>query len=90
MGATNRHALAALSHPYVGPATGHDTVNWLCEDRQKIRSIVEIPLRRGTDLIGVIVLGSEDAERFYAGMGTLFLSQIGNLVAAAAARTLSL
>jgi len=32
---------------------------------------------------GLLALGSEDAQRFYAEMGTLYLRRIGELTAAA-------
>ena len=37
---------------------------------------------------GLLALGSEDAKRFYAEMGTLYLRRIGELVAAALAARL--
>lgn len=83
-----RAQIAAQNQPWCGTTDGRESLKCFGEQTTAIRSLVEIPLRRGADVIGVIVLGSEDTERFYAGMGTLFLSQIGNLVAAAAARTL--
>ena len=83
-----RTHLAALTHPYCGVVNNHRTAQWFGESQSAVRSLCEIPLRRGADIIGAIALGSEDEQRFYSGMGTLFLSQIGNLVAAAAARTL--
>ena len=38
--------------------------------------------------IGMIALGSEDAQRFYAGMGTLYLERLGEMASAALARVL--
>ncbi|MGF1642815.1 MAG: DUF484 family protein [Thiotrichales bacterium] len=43
-----------------------------------------IPLAAGEPM-GVLALGSVDAERFAAGIGTLFLGQLGDLIAAAIA-----
>jgi uncharacterized protein YigA (DUF484 family) len=87
--AATREAMAALSHPYCGPADARPGALLLAPGAGQIRSLCEIPLRRGAETFGVLVLGSEDAQRFYTGMGTLFLSQIGNLVASAATRTLN-
>lgn len=84
-----KNEITALSHPYCGAATGHAAAEWFGPDAGKIRSLCQIPLRRGADVIGALGLGSEDEQRFYGGMGTLFLSQIGNMVAAVANRTLS-
>ena len=39
--------------------------------------------RRGGAVFGVLALGSAEAERFYAEMGTLYLGRIGDLAAAA-------
>jgi uncharacterized protein YigA (DUF484 family) len=38
--------------------------------------------------IGMIALGSEDHERFYAGMGTIYLERLGEMASAALARVL--
>ena len=42
------------------------------------------PLRDG-DAFGLLALASEDAQRFYPEMGTLYLKRLGELVAAAIA-----
>jgi uncharacterized protein YigA (DUF484 family) len=55
--------------------------------QEHIRSIALIPLGQ-TRTIGLLALGSEDPQRFYAEMGTLYLRRIGELAAGAlAART---
>ncbi|MGF1546996.1 MAG: DUF484 family protein [Thiotrichales bacterium] len=43
-----------------------------------------IPLTSGAP-VGVLALGSRDSERFTAGIGTLFLGQLGEMIAAAIA-----
>jgi uncharacterized protein YigA (DUF484 family) len=43
-------------------------------------------LRNGGGTIGMIALGSEEAQRFYANMGTLYLERLGEMVSAALAR----
>ena len=55
-----------------------------------VRSLAVIPLRRGAapDAFGVLVLGSADARRFHAGMGTDFLARIGENSSAALTRLL--
>ena len=35
---------------------------------------------------GLLVLASEEAKRFYAGMGTLYLERLGQLIGAALVR----
>ncbi|MEZ5451683.1 MAG: DUF484 family protein [Thiothrix sp.] len=57
------------------------------EDGASIKSAVLIPLYEARE-IGVLALGSENEARFYPGMGTLFIGQLGDLVARALARYL--
>lgn len=52
-----------------------------------IKSAVLIPLCEGRE-IGVLALGSANETRFYPGMGTIFISQLGDLVARALSRYL--
>ena len=47
----------------------------------------EVQLTRdGGGTIGMVALGSEENQRFYADMGTLYLERIGEMVSAALAR----
>ena len=48
-----------------------------------------IPLYEARE-IGVLALGSENEARFYPGMGTLFITQLGELVARALSRHLAM
>jgi uncharacterized protein YigA (DUF484 family) len=57
------------------------------EDGAAIKSAVLIPLYEARE-IGVLALGSANEARFYPGMGTLFIGQLGDLVARALARYL--
>lgn len=50
-----------------------------------IKSAILIPLFEQCEL-GVLAIGSDDEGRFYPGMGTLFINQLGALVASALAR----
>lgn len=52
-----------------------------------IKSAVLIPLYEARE-IGVLALGSENEARFHPGMGTLFIVQLGDLVARALSRYL--
>ena len=54
-----------------------------------IKSAVLIPLYEARE-IGVLALGSENEARFYPGMGTLFITQLGELVARALSRHLAM
>jgi uncharacterized protein len=74
----------SLGMPYCGINSGFEAVRWL-EDPGTVMSIALVPLRRGTDAgaFGLLVLGSPDATRYSADMGTEFLLRIGEIASAA-------
>lgn len=80
----------ALRHPYCGAAAGQEAVSWLGESAGHVRSVAQVPLREGGapdgPCFGLLLLASEEAQRFYAGMGTLYLQRIGDMAAAALLR----
>jgi uncharacterized protein YigA (DUF484 family) len=53
----------------------------------QLKSFALVPLRHG-DMGGLVVIASEDANRFYPEIGSLFLKRIGELVAAVVAARL--
>jgi uncharacterized protein YigA (DUF484 family) len=61
----------------------YDTQVWFGEAASHLRSFAYVPLRNGENSIGLLVLASEDAQRFYPEMGTLFLQRIAEIVSAA-------
>lgn len=75
-----------LGRPYCGSTAGFGTASWFGEHADHIRSQALIALRNGGGTIGMIALGSEEASRFYADMGTLYLERLGEMVSAALAR----
>ena len=77
---------AELDHPYCGPNNGLEAVAWLGESAPHIRSVAFLPLRDKSETFGLLLLASEDPQRFYAEMGTVYLSRIGELVSAALMR----
>lgn len=77
-----------LGQPYCGSTAGFETSSWFGEASTHVRSQALIALRNGGGTIGMIALGSEDAQRFYAGMGTLYLERLGEMASAALARVL--
>jgi uncharacterized protein len=81
---------ATIQYPYCGPVRGQQAVAWLGERAEHVRSVAQVPLREGgrSDgaCIGLLLLASEEAQRFYPEMGTLFLQQIGEIAAAALGR----
>jgi len=72
-----------LRRPYCGTPDNIEAVSWFGEASPHIRSLALMPLRRQTQVFGVLVLGSEEMERFYPEMGTLYLGRIAELAAAA-------
>ncbi len=58
----------------------HDTGEWFGEAASHLRSFAYLPLRSGEMSIGMLVLASEDAQRFYPDMGTLFLQRIAETI----------
>lgn len=79
-----------LGQPYCGSTSGFETSSWFGEASLHVRSQALIALRNGGGTIGMIALGSEDGQRFYAGMGTLYLERLGEMASAAFARVLRL
>lgn len=80
---------AALRSPYCGLAAGQAAVGWIGEGASHIRSVAQIPLREGGEggaCFGLLLLASEEVQRFYPEMGTLFLQRIGDLASAALLR----
>lgn len=75
-----------LGRPYCGSTSGFETSSWFGEASQQVRSQALIAMRNGGGSIGMIALGSEDAQRFYSGMGTIYLERLGEMASAALAR----
>lgn len=76
-----------LTHPYCGPGGGPDVIGWFGEGGAHVRSLAFLALREGGETFGLLVMGSEEQQRFYPAMGTLYLEQIGEMAAAALVRT---
>lgn len=72
--------------PSCGQALHADIQDWFPE--VKAASFATIPLRREQNAIGVLVLASANPTRFHKEMGTLFLSRIGAMAAAATGKFL--
>ena len=75
----------SLLHPYCGLHVLDEIKDWFGESAVRLRSFAMMPLR-AEQTIGLLVMGSEDPQRFYPEMGTLYLTQLGELVSAALAR----
>lgn len=66
-----------LHHP------AQDTAVWFGANAQELHSYAYLPLHAGSDTIGLLVLASEDKQRFYPEMGTVFLQRIAEAVSSA-------
>jgi uncharacterized protein YigA (DUF484 family) len=75
----------SLPHPYCGSHVLDEIRGWFGEDALRLRSfaMVSLPAKHP---IGLLVMGSEDPQRFYPEMGTIYLAQLGELVSAALKR----
>ena len=80
-----KHWSQDLSQPYCGALPSMDIAHWF---KETPASLAVIPLRHNAQTVGVLALPSDHKARFYAGMGTLFLSRIGELVSASLTRYL--
>ena len=74
----------AMSVPYCGQHAVYETHRWFGESAPQLKSFAMVPLRHGATF-GLLVMASEDAERFYPEMGTLYVQRIGELASAALA-----
>ena len=72
-----------LQRPYCGAPCNDEIMAWFGESAEQIRSICLVPLLRDNTPFGLLAMGSEEAERFYREMGTLYVRRIGDLVGAA-------
>ena len=72
-----------LQRPYCGTPCNDEVMGWFGESADAIRSICLVPLSRENAPFGLLAMGSEEPERFYPEMGTLYVRRIGDLVGAA-------
>ncbi|MDN4056084.1 DUF484 family protein [Massilia sp. YIM B02763] len=75
---------SSLRAPYCGPNRDFEAVRWL-ENADDVRSTALVALRAGGTAFGLLVLGSNDPERFGAAMATDFLVHIGETASTALA-----
>lgn len=83
-----RDSVSAMLQPACGPLAISEAGDWFGEASPHLRAFAGIPLRPAPAAapIGLLVLASEEARRFYPGMGTLYLERLGQLVGAAVVR----
>ncbi len=82
--------VASLDAPYcgampVGSQGGNEIAGWF-DDGANVASMALLPLHHARGVVGVLVLGSPDATRFSADMGTELLARIGETAGAGVAR----
>jgi len=82
--------IAFAKTPYCGAAGGQPATAWLGEAGSHVRSLAQVPLREADTgaCFGMLLLASEEVERFYPEMGTVYLEQIGDIAGAALQRVI--
>lgn len=78
----------AMATPYCGSHPVYETNQWFGEHAPHLKSYAMVPLKAGRQF-GLLLMASESASRFYADMGTVFLSRIGDILAHCLARHLT-
>ncbi len=73
-----------MPHPQCGAYLHEEALSWL-GDTALLRSYAAVPLKHN-ETLGVLILASEDAQRFYPQMGTLYLQRLGELIASGVQR----
>ena len=79
-----REFAESLANPYCGSRAMVDTGSWFGEASAHLRSFSYLPLRDDATF-GLLALASEDPQRFYPEMGTLYLRRLADLISSALA-----
>lgn len=85
--AAARDFAESLASPYCSAHAMVDTAEWFGEAAAHLRSFAYVALKQER-AFGLLALASEDAQRFYPEMGTLYLKRLGDMTAAALTRCL--
>jgi uncharacterized protein len=73
-----------LVTPYCGHRPGLELNGWFDETAApKSFALIALIALRGEQAFGLLALASDDEQRFYPAMGTLYLKRIGEMVSAA-------
>ena len=83
----SREFAASLANPHCGSHAWADAAGLFGEAAARLRSFSYIALRE-REPFGLLALASEDPQRFYPEMGTLYLKRLGELVGSALHRQL--
>ena len=76
-----------LGQAYCGTTQGFETARWFGEAAGRVKSQALIALHHDGQVVGLLALGSEETDRFFKDMGTLYLDRLGDLVSTAITRT---
>jgi uncharacterized protein YigA (DUF484 family) len=76
----------SLVAPYCGQRPGLELDSWFGEGA--VPKSFAMTVLRGEKVFGLLVMASEDEQRFYPEMGTVYVKRIGELVSAALLRYL--
>jgi uncharacterized protein YigA (DUF484 family) len=83
-----REFAESLANPYCGARAILDTSSWFGEAAALLKSFAYVALKNDGKTVGLLAFASEDAQRFYPEMGTLYLQRLGELITAAVLRHL--
>ena len=86
--AATRDFAESLANPYCSAHAMVDTAEWFGEAATHLRSFAYVALKNGRTF-GLLAMASEDPQRFYPEMGTLYLKRLGEVAAAALAGRLA-
>jgi len=75
----------ALTTPYCGPFKDQEAATWLGMPPASL-AMIALRAQGASEPLGLLVLGSDDAERFTPDMGTAFLDTINQLASASLLR----
>ena len=78
---------SSLNQPYCGHQPMFETAEWFGEGGSLLKSYAYIALR-SDGVFGLLALASEEEQRFYPGMGTLYLQRLGDLISTSLVRFL--
>ena len=75
-----REFVEKMQAPYCGGHAVYESQAWFGEAAPHLKSFALVRLERDGLTFGVVALASEDPQRFYPEMGTLYLARVGELM----------
>ena len=80
--------ISGMNHPFTGSTRTGEVTAWFGGHGDEMASMALVPLRFEGQTLGLLAMASDEADRFVAGMGTLYIERLGDVIAAALARVL--